>query len=165
MKNIIKGILLLSSAALFIMTGINAVSSGTKAANFPVYSVRGERFVFYKIIDSMPDDGIIIVNFTSVNCLPCKKEIPELKKITGSGNGRLKLMCIYAESADLAGRSAESLGATADSYVDPFGNIQKMYNIAKYPVTIIVDKKHRILGRFDGYTSDNIKKIKKICGN
>jgi len=140
------------------------IPSDTAAQNFAVYNIKGERSIFYKIIDSMPDSGILIVNFTSVTCIPCKKEIPELKSISEAGNGNIKLICIYAEAADSARSSAESLIVADNAYVDPFGNIQKMYNVKKYPVTFIIDKRYKILGRFEGYSESNIKKIKKLCG-
>jgi len=142
----------------------NPVYSGMKAENFPVFSINGERFVFYKLVDAMPDKGLIIVNFTSVDCRPCKKEIPELKSIAESGGERLKLMCLYTETADQAKPNAESLGVSDNAFVDPFGNIQKLYRVKKYPVTFVIDKHYSILGRFDGYTPANIKKIRKLCG-
>jgi hypothetical protein len=73
-------------------------------------------------------------------------------------------MYIYAETADQAKKNAESLGVADNAYVDPFGNIQKLFNVVKYPVTFIVNKKYMIQERFDGYTPENIKKIKKLCG-
>ena len=151
--------------AFMLLTFSTAViPADTTAENFAVYNLNGERFIFYKIIDSIPENGLLVVNFTSVTCIPCKKEIPELKNITEAGKGKNRLMCIYAETADAAGPSAESLGVKENAYVDPFGNIQKMYNVKKYPVTFIIDRQYKILGRFEGYNEANIRNIKKFCG-
>lgn len=141
-----------------------AIQADTTAENFAVYNIRSERFIFYKMMDSFPDNTMVIVNFTSINCPPCRKEIPELKKIADASGGKVRLICIYAEAADSAGPSAESLGIRDNAYVDPFAHIQKLYNVKKYPVTFIIDMQHKILGRFEGYTPGNINKIKKICG-
>lgn len=141
-----------------------AIQADSTAENFAVYNIKGERFIFYRILDSMPENSKLLVNFTSVTCIPCKKELPELKKISESSGDRIWLMCIYAEAADAARPSAESLGVADNAYVDPFGNIQKQYNVKKYPVTFIIDKEYKILGRFEGYNESNIEKIKHLCG-
>jgi len=143
-----------------VLTG----SEPETAENFPVYNLKGERNIFYKLVDELPDNGLMLVNFTSVACLPCKKEIPELKAIVDGDSGRLRLMCIYAEAADKAKESATPMGVADVTFVDPFGAIQKKYNVTKYPVTFVIDKEYKILGRYDGYTQGNISKIKKICG-
>jgi len=134
------------------------------AENFPVYNLKGERKIFYRLIESLPDNGLAIVNFTSVTCLPCKKEIPELKALAESKGGEVMLLCIYAETADQVKTSAASLGVEENAYVDPFGAIRNKFNITKFPVTIVIDKKYKIIGRYEGYTRKNINGIKKICG-
>jgi thiol-disulfide isomerase/thioredoxin len=161
MKRIYKLRAILGLTLFFCFTVI--IYADTTAENFALYNIKGERFILYNILNSLPDGSMLIVNFTSVKCLPCTKEIPELKNISESTAGNTKLMCIYAETTDVARISAESLGVSECSYVDPFGNIQKTYNIKKYPVTFIIDKKFKILGRFEGYSERNIKKIKQLC--
>ena len=73
----------------------------------------------------------MIVNFTSVTCLPCKKELPELLKIVNEKGqpDKVNLMCIYAEDAVKAKKSADALGVTSFTYTDIFGNIQKLYGV------------------------------------
>jgi len=149
---------------MLVLFSVGIIQADTTAENFAVYNIQGERFIFYKMLDSMPADSTLLVNFTSVNCIPCRKELPELKSISVSSGGSISLMCIYAETADVAGLSAESLGVAENAYIDPFGNIQKLYNVRKYPVTFIIDKQYKILGRFEGYNESNIKKIKQLCG-
>ncbi len=140
----------------------NAYSAPIKAENFAVYDLEANRHIFHRLIDSLPQDGLIILNFTSVYCPPCKLEIPELKTIADN-NKRLKLVCIYAETPDIAVKNASSLNISNYAYVDPFGSIRKLYNVTRFPVTFIIDRNYRILGRYEGYLPDNIRKIKGFC--
>jgi hypothetical protein len=71
-------------------------------------------------------------------------------------------MFIYAETAALAQPGAAELGITDRAYVDPFGNVQKLFGVKKIPVTIIISKNLIQLCRFDGYTGDNIRGIEKV---
>jgi thiol-disulfide isomerase/thioredoxin len=132
-----------------------------KAPNFAVHSVSGKRFVFYNILKSLPPRGIVIVNFTSIYCKPCRREIPELLSISGKGGRAVRLVCIYAESGKPVSENARELGVL-EAYVDPFGSIRSKFEVKKIPVTILIDKSRTILGRFEGYTESNIKSIKRI---
>jgi thiol-disulfide isomerase/thioredoxin len=154
--------IILFSALIFYAPQLNS-KTGT-AENFPVYNLNGERFIFYKLLDRLADDGVMIVNFTSVTCLPCKKELPELLKIVNEKGqpDKVNLMCIYAEDAVKAKKSADALGVTSFTYTDIFGNIQKLYGVKNYPVTFLINKKRKIIGRYTGYKQSNMEQIKKI---
>lgn len=147
---------------VLLSTNAGISSSVIKAQNFPVYNLNGERHVFYKMLAELPERGLMIVNFTSITCLPCKKEIPELKN-TSEISEKIKLILIYAENSEGVKDNAASMGVAENAFVDPFGNIQKLYGVKQYPVTFVINKKYEIVGRFDGYTEANIKKIKQIC--
>lgn len=131
------------------------------APNVAVYTIKGERHILYGLLDGLPAGGVAILNFTSVYCLPCKKEIPELRDIAGRANN-VKLLCIYAEEAGIAGPHAKKMGIYDCSYVDALGAVQAKFGVKKYPVTILINKKREIEGRFEGYTVENIEAIKKI---
>ncbi len=136
-------------------------SQSRKAPNFAVYSVSGKRFVFYNILKKLPSRGMVILNFTSVYCKPCRREIPELLSISERGGRALRLVCIYAESGKPVSENARELGVL-EAYVDPFGTMRSKFGVKKIPVTILIDRSRTIMGRFEGYTKSNIKSIKKI---
>ena len=152
-------IVIMFLASQFIGAGVSAKKQ--KAPNFPVYDVNGKRHVFYLMIDALPRGGIMIVNFTSIFCKPCKKEIPELIEIA-KGKRKVKLICIYSERGNPVKQSASSLGAMDIAYVDPFGAIRSKYNVEKIPATVLVNKSCDIIGRFEGYTEANIGKIRQM---
>ncbi len=162
----------LTSSKLFIalpismallLCGIGTLESqNNKAADFVLYRVDGKRTVFYDHLGSLPKNGVLLVNFTSIYCKPCRKEIPELVRITGKAGDRAKLICIYSESSNQVKGIASELNILDKTFVDPFGNIQKQYDVKKIPVTYIIGKNHTILGRYDGYSDENIKNIESI---
>jgi thiol-disulfide isomerase/thioredoxin len=130
--------------------------------NFALHTINGKRLVFYNILKKLPPKGIVILNFTSIYCKPCRKEIPELLSISGKGGSRIKLICIYAESGRPVSDNARELGVLDRACVDPFGAIRSRFVVEKIPVTILIDKSRTILGRFEGYTEDNIRSIRGI---
>jgi thiol-disulfide isomerase/thioredoxin len=149
-------------AFIALTAGKDIFSQSREAPNFALHSVMGKRFVFYDILKKLPPKGIVILNFTSVYCKPCRREIPELLSISGRGGSRIKLICVYAESGKAVSDSARELAVLDRACVDPFGAIRSKFEVKKIPVTILIDKSRTILGRFEGYTEDNIRLIKKI---
>jgi thiol-disulfide isomerase/thioredoxin len=132
-----------------------------EAPNVPLYDLKGNRYIFYLLLNALPTGGVAILNFTSVYCLPCKKEIPELRAIADKACN-VKLLCIYAEEAAIAGPHAKKMGIYDYSYVDALGAVQGKFGVKKYPATILINKKREIVGRFEGYTVENIEAIKRI---
>ncbi len=131
------------------------------APNVAIYTIKGARHILYGLLDELHEGGVAMLNFTSVYCLPCKKEIPELRDIAGRANN-VKLLYIYAEEAAIAGPHAKKMGIYDYSYVDALGAVQGKFGVKKYPVTILINKKREIVGRFEGYTVENIEAIKRI---
>ncbi len=149
---------------LVILTISSAITilpiQAQEAPNVPLYDLTGGRHILFSIIDSLPEGGIAILNFTSIYCKPCKKEIPELLAIAGSSR-KIKLLCIYAENAKLSSQSAGELGVYDRAYVDPLGAVQQKFGVKKYPVTVLINKKKQIVGRYEGYSEKNIEAIKR----
>ncbi len=137
-------------------------SQSRTSPNFALHTINGKRLVFYNILKRLPPKGIIILNFTSIYCKPCIREIPELLSISGRGGSRIKLLCIYAESGKSVRDNARQLGVLDRACVDPFGALRSKFSVEKIPVTILIDKSRTILGRFEGYTESNIRSIKRI---
>ena len=86
-----------------------------KAEDFVLYSIDGKRTVFYEMLQSLPGDGMRLVNFTSLYCKPCRREIPQLVRIAAGAPARAKLVIVYAEGAagaaarDRAGHTRQNL--------------------------------------------------------
>ena len=163
-RRIIFSLIIIILAASLNIKQLSALHKGAKIENFVLYDAHGKRCIFYDIVKTLPAKGVLILNFTSIHCKPCKKEIPELLEISKKAGSRVKLVCIYAESGESVKQSAAGLGVLSNAYVDPFGKIQKIFNAKEKPVTFIINKRNIIRGKFVGYTAENIDGIKKLAG-
>jgi thioredoxin-related protein len=137
-------------------------SQNNPIEDFAIYSVSGERIIFSEMLASLPDNGFLIINFTSVNCIPCKKEIPELKELIIKYKNKAKLICVYSEAGKPVQDLAESLGVIDIAFVDPFGKVQSIFAIKSVPVTILFSKKSLIIQRLEGYTQKNMKALEEV---
>jgi thiol-disulfide isomerase/thioredoxin len=147
---------------MFVLAICSYSAPMQEAPDFVVYDTNGKRHVLYDMLAKLPQSGLFVINFTSIHCKPCKKEIPELSGIVAKAGSTANLICIYSETGEPVKKLAEELDVADRAYVDPFGNIQKLYGVKKIPVTVIIGKNHRIQGRFEGYSTTNIKQIEKI---
>lgn len=148
---------------LLYFLSVDLYSSDGHIPNFAIYDTQGNRYVFYDILNMLSDDGILILNFTSIHCQPCKKEIPELLSIANETTS-CKLMCVYTEVGSEARGSAEKLGVSKQAFVDPFGNIRmKIFQKEriKIPTTLLVDKNRALIKTFTGYSRENIEGIRE----
>jgi thiol-disulfide isomerase/thioredoxin len=127
--------------------------------NFALYDVEGNRQVFYGVLKENPNK-IFVLNFTSVDCIPCKKEIPELIELE-KRTPQMKLFCIFNEAGNIAKPVAKSLGLQT-SYSDPVENIQKIFGVKSYPTTVVLGKQGKILATLVGYNEENTKQLKKL---
>ena len=146
---------------LFLYTDI--LSQRKKIHNFPIYSVDKKRYILYELLKSLPKDGFLLMNFTSVYCMPCKKEIPVLLKIKENSERELKLIFIYSEyDRKLVKNDADSMGIRKSAFIDLFGTIKSEFNIKMIPYTILVNRDGYIIGKYKGYNKKNINNIKKL---
>jgi len=149
--------------AIFLLIGFPLFSQSKETPNFAIYDVDGNRQIFYQLLEKLPKDGKVILNFTSVHCKPCEKEIPELIEIEKT-NSKVKLYCIFAEASDLAKPKGKSLGLTT-VYSDPVENIQGLLGIKEYPTTVVFNGAGKRLGTFIGYNEKQMKALKKLVGD
>ncbi len=147
--------------ALLALVATMLPAPAQEAPNVPLYDLSGARHILHSLVDGVPGGGVLVINFTSINCKPCKKEIPELLAIVEDSK-KVKLLFIYAEASRDAAPHARELGADEHAYVDPLGAIQSKYGVKSYPVTVVIDKKYTIVGRFEGYTPANMEALRKL---
>jgi len=135
--------------------------------NFPLYNLENDRYLIRTELSKLPSDGVLILNFTSIYCLPCKKEIPELLKLVVRKGNRVRIFFIYAEYDRKQVRSnAVSLGIKGvrekDVCIDIFNSIRNDFGIKNLPYTIVSDRNGVIISRFDGYSDDTIRTLEKL---
>lgn len=154
--------LLIFFIVFFNTITISVPAQNTQIEDFVIYSAVGERRIFSQILSSIPKAGVLMINFTSIYCKPCRIEIPELRELASKYKERVRLICIYSETGKQVQECAEQLGVFDRSFVDPFGKAQALFTVKKVPVTFLIDKKGRIIQRFDGYTQENMKALEIV---
>jgi thiol-disulfide isomerase/thioredoxin len=128
--------------------------------NSKLFPNGGGEIILHEYLETLKDNEIAVLNFTSVTCIPCKKEIPELLRLSEK-NPDMKLFIIFAESDPT--KFAASLGVSK-FYADPLGTLQNKYAIKGYPVTFIVTRDKKIFARLEGYNEKNTKKLISLLG-
>jgi thiol-disulfide isomerase/thioredoxin len=128
--------------------------------NSKLFPNGGGELILHEYLETLKDNEIAVLNFTSVSCIPCKKEIPELLRLSEK-NPDMKLFIIFAESDPT--KFAASLGVSK-FYADPLGTLQNKYAIKGYPVTFIVSREKKVLARLDGYNEKNTKRLVALLG-
>lgn len=146
----------------FFIFGTQFVSGQEKAPNVALYDVKGNRHILYSMLATLPDNGIVLLNFTSIYCPPCKKEIPELLSILHTTKRPCTILFIYSEESALIMNDIQSLNIVSNAFTDVLGNVKNTFAVKEVPTTILINKSAEIVGKFSGYSDSNIRAIKKI---
>ena len=128
--------------------------------NSKLFPNGGGDIILHEYLEALKENEIAVLNFTSVTCIPCKKEIPELLRLSEK-NPDKKLFIIFAESDP--SKMAISLGLNK-YYPDPLHSLQDIYKIKAYPVTFVVTRDKKVLARLDGYNEKNTKRLVALLG-
>jgi thiol-disulfide isomerase/thioredoxin len=164
MKNITISIILLG---LILYSSRSSLSQRGRMQNFPLYNLDNDRYLINTELSKLPPEGVLILNFTSIHCLPCKKEIPELLDLVERKGNKARIFFIYAESdRNLVRRNAVSLGIKGvrvkDVCIDLFNSISTEFGIKSMPYTIVAGRNGDIISRYDGYCSDTVRTIENL---
>ncbi|MCP4136076.1 MAG: TlpA family protein disulfide reductase [bacterium] len=157
-------LLLICLSLQFVQIG-NVYGSKKRIHNFPLYNLERKRSLLYEVLQSLPADGYLILNFTSIYCKPCRKEIPELVGLQKAYKKRVSLWYIYSEynKTDVTANARETGIPDMNTVcMDLFGTIKRELNIRSVPYTIIVNKNKKIISIMNGYKPGNLKKITGI---
>jgi len=163
-----KRLRLYTAAVLLVFFTAVSFADTARIHNFPVYNVLSQRMTLFSILEKLPKNGSLVINFTSIHCEPCRKEVPELVELSRD-QGNTAVLFIYAEYNKAEVREYASALIKDDKIMpmvctDLFGTIQKEFGVKSVPCTLVVDRQGRIRGRFEGYTPGNMEKIKHLTG-
>ena len=117
-----------------------------------------DEIVLHEYLKSLKETELLVMNFTSVTCIPCKKEIPELLTLERK-YPNMKLFIIFAEPDP--SKFASGLGVKS-FFADPLGSLQNRFGIKSYPTTFVVKSNKSVLVRLDGYNDKTIGKISSL---
>ena len=96
--------------------------------------------------------NIMILNFWATWCMPCRREMPSLEKLTHL-HPEIKVYAINMEKPNklIAGDFFKSIGITSlDIYFDPDFKLVKQFKMRGLPTSILIDKNGKEFGRVVG---------------
>lgn len=111
----------------------------------------------------------VILNFWSIDCVPCKKEIPEiLKTFSNSKNTKLYFINIDPKSEEEKVKLAiEEFKISQYSLLDIYQSAATSYikPTLVVPASVIIDKKGKIVYESIGFETNTISNLEKKSKN
>jgi peroxiredoxin len=109
-------------------------------------------------------DKVVVMNFWFVECMPCRKEIPELNELVKTYENK---GVVFLGIADSDKKKVEKfIQKTEFKYnlipKETTNNIIQDYNINSYPTHTIIDKKGNVKFNEAGLSGNTIESLKKI---
>jgi peroxiredoxin len=114
------------------------VGKGQRAPEFALGSLKGQKVALSELRGK-----VVLIDFWAQWCEPCKKELPQLEKLSKeyAGKGVVILAVNIDKQRENAERMAKQLGLTLDVLLDPAGSVAASYDLPKMPTSFVVDKK------------------------
>ena len=134
------------------------VGKNQRAPEFSLPSLKGGRVSL-----SQHKGKVVLVDFWAQWCEPCKKELPELEKISKQYAGRVVVLGISIDKQkENAEKLARQLGISFDVLLDPAGSVAGIYDLPKMPTSFVVDKKGIVRFIHEGFEgSGDVERFKR----
>ncbi|MDY0290770.1 MAG: TlpA disulfide reductase family protein [Desulfuromonadaceae bacterium] len=114
------------------------VNMGTVAPNFTLENMQGEEVTLSDL-----QGKVVLVNFWATWCPPCRQEMPSMESLYRHLKDQgFEMLAINVEKN---GPEAVSSFLSDKSHsfpilFDPQAQVQRLYNVSKYPETFVVDR-------------------------
>lgn len=98
---------------------------------------------------------VVVLNFWSSWCGPCKQEAPELTTFAFNerGKGVDLVGVVFNDSVSSANAFAKFYGSLYPSVIDASGAIANAYGVTAPPTTFVIDREGRVAATLIGATS------------
>ncbi|MBU2643756.1 hypothetical protein KKI24_03545 [bacterium] len=144
---------------LLVLFSLVAEAAIPEAPAFFISNLEDQRFWSRKVSEP------IVISFFFVDCLVCRKEIPELYRFLKTHHPHVRLLFIDPLGTDTASRIRELARTlnvpSACFYQDGLGTIALKYGVNNIFPTIIGIRQGRIVFRFNTLSEDNRRLMAK----
>ncbi|MEQ8274228.1 MAG: TlpA disulfide reductase family protein [Deltaproteobacteria bacterium] len=120
--------------------------------------------------DTKTKKRAVVLSFAASYCVPCKKELAELKKLKGSLDGanvELAVVVIDTDPEGIAAMKKLTVDQLALEYPvlsDRFGVLARRYHANELPMTVIISPDGQVRWLSSGFAEGAIDKFKKAVG-
>lgn len=128
-----------------------------QAPDFEVTSIDGKHYKLSKL-----KGKVVVLNFWSIGCVPCRVEIPSLNRLTEEFKG--KDVVFLGLAMDGEERLEKFLKKKPFNYkiIPDAGEVAKLYEVGGFPTHIIIDKEGRMAYRLTGGAEERDKELKPL---
>ena len=157
----IKSTLVIAMLTLFTIQIFTPKPSqaAEKAPKFWISNLNGKQF------KSKKQKQPTVISFFFVDCVPCKREIPQLHELFTTEYPKINLLFmdpLAEDSSENIKTFAKSLNVpTKYFYHDALGNIAKKFKIKNVFPTIVGVKDRQIVFRLNDLSDESLQRIKK----
>jgi cytochrome c biogenesis protein CcmG/thiol:disulfide interchange protein DsbE len=127
-------------AAALLMAGVAfaGVGKGQRAPEFSLPSLSGSTVSLASLRGK-----VVLIDFWAQWCEPCKKELPQLDKLSKeyAGKGVVIVAVNIDKQRENAERMVKQLGVSLPVLLDASGSVAGSYDPPKMPSSFVVDKK------------------------
>lgn len=137
------------SLLLLFYCGSKIPGAGDRAPDFMLNDLETNRFYL-----SAQKGKAVLLNFWSVYCVPCQKEMPVLGKLREKYEPEKLVIAGICTDAAEPGYIETFVKDTKINYtvlLDPHQRVVKQYGVNTLPITLLIDKKGVVKHRWTGY--------------
>ncbi|MEZ5018330.1 MAG: redoxin family protein [Flavipsychrobacter sp.] len=156
-------------ASLAVLLTIGAFAQKKELPDTEIKDVKTNKKVAFN--ETVTSGKVTLVNFWATWCVPCKKEIKNVRKMLPEWQKEadfeyMTVSIDEARSAGLVRGYAKSQGWDFPYYIDTNSDLKRSLNFQTVPFTIIIDKNGKIAYSHQGYEEgaehEVFKKIKEL---
>lgn len=156
-------------ASLAVLLTIGVFAQKKELPDTMIKDVKTNKKVAFN--ETVTSGKVTLVNFWATWCVPCKKEIKNVRKMLPEWQKEadfnyMTVSIDEARSAGLVRGYAKSQGWDFPYYIDTNSDLKRSLNFQTVPFTIIIDKNGKIAYMHQGYEEgaehEVFKKIKEL---
>jgi len=157
--SIVKNILSCAAFASVVCT-MHCSGNGNSAPDFVLNDLQSNRFYL-----SGQKGSVVLLNFWSVHCAPCLREMPKLQELADAfarENVRVVGICDDPGEAGYVESLLKGIKVTYTTLIDEKQRVRGLYRVTGLPTTFIIDYKGMVRYSSVGYADGDIEKDHSI---
>jgi thiol-disulfide isomerase/thioredoxin len=151
--------IVLASFIFIFSTGVFALEAGQSAPCVVLDHTQGGRDSEHCIRDPQVKDKPVVIEFFSITCSDCQKNLPQIKKLAQQLQGKATIRLVSIDRNVTAVRQyIVDNNIQMEVAFDSERNARKAYEVVSTPTLFVLDKTNTIIEKHSGVLSDAVVK-------